>query len=325
MKIQTVTGAIGPNELGKTLLHEHVFISMPGAQFDPWYPVDRDAVVRICVTKLEALRGHGVTSIVDPAPIELGRDPILLREISEAANVNIICTTGFYHEAVGLPAYWRNQPAESIAELFIREIETGIADTGIRAAALKCGTGDPKITSSEEKFLNAVCIAQKATGVPIFTHTQGGKCGPEQARFFQQRGIDMTKVVIGHSCGNPSPDYHAEILTTGAYIGFDRISYEFLQPDDVRAANAVRIIADGKIDRLILSQDIPLFWAGRYPFDRRDSPAVERHRSLVDRGDTWPVAPTFIFESFLPKLKRLGVTDAQIDHMLIDTPRRFLS
>lgn len=146
MSIQTVTGPITPDQVGKALLHEHVFISMPGAQFDPWYPVDRDAVIQIAVAKLQALRAHGVSTIVDPAPIELGRDPILLKEVSERAEVQILCTTGFYHEAVGLPAYWRAQPAESIAELYIREIEVGIGTTGIRAAALKCGTGDPVIS-----------------------------------------------------------------------------------------------------------------------------------------------------------------------------------
>lgn len=323
MTIDTVTGPIGPDDLGKTLMHEHVFIAMPGALYDPFYPVDRAHVVDLSVRKLRAVREYGVRTIVDPAPIELGRDPVLLREISEAAEVAIVCTTGFYFQAVGLPAYWRAQPAESIAELYVREIEVGIGETGIRAGAIKCGTGEPAITDVEAKFLEAAAIAQQATGVPIITHTQSGCCGPEQAAFFQSRGIDMAKVLIGHSCGNPSPDYHAEIVATGAYIGFDRISYEFLQPDEVRARNAAKLIADGHLDRLVLSQDIPLYWTGRYPFAGRDNEAVRRHRAIVEAGDTWPVAPTFLFEHFLPRLRALGVTEEAIEHILIDTPRRF--
>ncbi|OWU83109.1 hypothetical protein ATO6_19800 [Oceanicola sp. 22II-s10i] len=323
MTIQTVTGAIAAEDLGKTLMHEHVFIAMPGSEFDPWYPVDRSHVIDLSVRKLKALRAHGVRTFVDPAPIELGRDPVLLREIAEAAEMTIICTTGFYHEAVGLPAYWRAQPAESIAELYIREIEEGIGDSGIRAGAIKCGTGEPAISALEEKFMEAAAIAQKATGVPVFTHTQAGCCGPEQAAFFRAQGVPMDKVVIGHSCGNASPDYHARILAEGACIGFDRVSYEFLMPDATRAENAKRIIDDGHIDRLILSQDIPLYWTGRYPFAARDSDAVRTHRAIVDAGDTWPVAPTFLFDDFLPRLRALGVTEAQIDHVLVENPKRF--
>lgn len=325
MTINSVTGSVAIAELGKTLLHEHIFIAMPGAQYDPWYPFDRTEVLRQITEKLNALHTYGVQTILDPAPIELGRDPLLLREVSEKTGITILCTTGFYYEAVGLPAYWRNQPIESIAELFIREIEVGIGNTGIKAAALKCGTGDGSISPNEAKFLEAVCIAHKATGVPILTHTQAGTCGPEQIVFFQAHGVDMAKVIIGHSCGNPNPDYHDKILQSGAFIGFDRVSYDYMLPDVVRAENAARIIAIGCIDQLVLSQDIPLYWLGRFPLDLRHSPAVQKHRVLVDDGETWSKHPTYLFETFFPQLKALGVTDAQLDHILINTPRKLFS
>ena len=101
--------------------------------------------------------------------------------------MNIICTTGFYFELMGLPVYWRARTAEEIAELYIREITQGIGTTGIRAGAIKVATGAPHITPLEMKFLEAACIAQKATNVPIITHTQDGYAGPEQQVAFSAR------------------------------------------------------------------------------------------------------------------------------------------
>src|SRR6185437_9167071 len=128
MQVQTVTGPIGLDQLGRTLMHEHLFIAFPGAEFDPAATFDRAAFVKEAVRRLTQLRiEHGVSSFVDPCPIELGRDAALMREISERSAMNVICTTGFYFEDMGLPVYWRARTADEIAELYIREITYGIA------------------------------------------------------------------------------------------------------------------------------------------------------------------------------------------------------
>ena len=184
-------------------------------------------------------------TFVDPCPIELGRDAALMAEIAEKSEMNVVCTTGFYFEAMGLPVYWRARTTEEIAELYIREITHGIGTTGVRAGAIKVATGAPAITPLERKFLDAACIAQRATGVPIITHTQDGVCGPEQAQAFGEGGVEAHRCLIGHCCGNPDPAYHRRVVETGAYIGFDRIGILRLQPDEVRADNLVRLVRAG--------------------------------------------------------------------------------
>src|ERR1700760_1677714 len=181
MHVQTVTGPIGLDQLGRTLMHEHLFIAFPGAEFDPAATFDRGSFVKEAVRRLTQLRTeHDVRTFVDPCPIELGRDVAMMREVAEKSEMNVVCTTGFYFEAMGLPVYWRARTVDEIAELYIREITQGIGTTGVKAGAIKVATGAPVITKLEHKFLEAACIAQKATGVPIITHTQDGFGGPDQ-------------------------------------------------------------------------------------------------------------------------------------------------
>src|ERR1044071_569823 len=144
MAVQTVTGAIKLEQLGRTLMHEHLFIAFPGAEFDSGASFDRPAFIAEAVKRLKQLRTeHGVSSFVDPCPIELGRDAGMMQEIADKSEMQVVCTTGFYFEAMGLPVYWRARTVEEIAELYVREIEKGIGTTGVRAGAIKVATGAP--------------------------------------------------------------------------------------------------------------------------------------------------------------------------------------
>src|SRR5579872_1993471 len=183
-------------------MHEHLFIAFAGAEFDPMAMFDRAGFIAEAAKRLRELREvHGVRSFVDPCPIELGRDAAMMAEIAERSEMNVICTTGFYFEAMGLPVYWRARTVDEIAELYIREITHGIGNTGVRAGAIKVATGAPDITALEKKFLAAACIAQRATGVPIITHTQDGFGGPEQQALFKAGGVEAHRCLIGHCCG----------------------------------------------------------------------------------------------------------------------------
>ena len=210
-KVNTVLGSISSRELGRTLMHEHLFVAYPGAEFDSSIAFDRPAFISAATRRLEPLLSHGVTTIVDPCPIEVGRNVELMAEVSERTHINFICTTGFYMEKFGLPVYWRARSAERIAELYIREIEVGIGSSGTRAGAIKCATSE-QITELEEKFLVAACIAQKATGVPIITHTEAGLGGPQQQDVFERHGVSLSACLIGHCCVNPDPAYHEQIV-----------------------------------------------------------------------------------------------------------------
>jgi len=324
MQIQTVTGPIGLDQLGRTLMHEHLFIAFPGAEFDPTAIYDRPAFVAEAVKRLKQLREeHGVRSFVDPCPIELGRDATVMKEISEKSEMHIICTTGFYFEAMGLPVYWRARTTEEIAELYSRELTQGIGNTGIRAGAIKVATGAPTITELEMKFLNAACMAQRAANVPIITHTQDGFAGPDQQAAFQAGGVPAHRCLIGHCCGNPDPAYHRLVADGGSYIGFDRIGLQRYQPDTLRADNLVKLVQSGHAAQVMMSQDRHCGWLGK--FARQVPPEEQAHIDALRAEGKWPPPYTYLFTDFVPMLRQRGLTDAQIFSMLDDNPRRFFA
>ncbi len=322
--VQTVTGAIPVSALGRTLMHEHLFIAFGGAEFDPTATMDRAAVIAEAVRRLVELRErHGVASFVDPCPIELGRDPQMMKEISERSGMQIICTTGFYFEDLGLPPYWRARSVEEIAELYIREITLGIGATGIRAGAIKVATGAPVITEQEKKFLAAACIAQKATGVPMITHTQDGVGAPEQQRLFADGGVAAHRCLIGHCCGNADPAYHRRVVDGGSYIGFDRIGILRLMPDETRADNLARLVKDGFRKQIMMSQDRHCFWLGK--MQRQLSAEDQAYIAAQRAQGKWPPPYTYMFTDFMPMLHARGVTEADIAVILEENPRRLFA
>jgi phosphotriesterase-related protein len=118
VQVQTVTGPVDSNELGRTLVHEHIRISWPGEELDRTYGWDRAETVARAVDKMAELIDAGFRTFVDPCPIELGRDPELYAEIAQKSGMQMICTTGFYteHGGTGLPYYWRGRDPEEVAE-----------------------------------------------------------------------------------------------------------------------------------------------------------------------------------------------------------------
>ncbi|RXG84566.1 phosphotriesterase family protein [Bradyrhizobium zhanjiangense] len=320
MMIQTVTGPIPVENLGRTLVHEHIFFVVPGAEFDPLEKFERTAFVEEAVRRLVKLRSeHGVRSLVDPCQIEIGRDVTLMKEVSEKSGMQIICTTGFYYEQLGLPIYWRARTVDEIADLYIREIIHGIGDTGVRAGAIVVGTSAPVATEFEKKFLAAACIAHKATNAPIITHTTNGLAGPEQQELFAVGGVEAHRCLIGHSCCNVDPAYHRRIVDAGSYIGFDQIGKFLYQPDEIRADNLAKLVRDGFREQITMSTHR---WCGR--LGKSGIPATPELLEKI-KLNTAQRLDSHMFTNFIPMLHARGVSQADIDSILEDNPRRFFA
>ncbi|MCP1909517.1 phosphotriesterase-related protein [Bradyrhizobium elkanii] len=323
MMVETVTGPIPVERLGRTLMHEHLFIAFPGSWFDPLAKYDRAELVEEAVRRLVKLRtDHDVLTFVDPCPIELGRDVNLMKEVSEKSGVQIVCTTGFYYEQLGLPVYWRARTVDEIAELYIREITHGIGDTGVKAGAIKVSTSAPVITEQEKKFLAAACIVQKATGIPIITHTTDGCAGPEQQELFAAGGVAAHRCLIGHCCCNVDPAYHRRIVDAGSYIGFDQIGMFYYRPDEVRADNLAKLVRDGFRAQIIMSMDRLCGRLGKFNF-HLTAEYIAKMEYLKSQG--LYQAHTYVFTDFIPMLHARGVSQADIDSILEDNPRRFFA
>jgi phosphotriesterase-related protein len=298
--VNTVTGPIDISLLTPALHHEHVVIGFDGWQLDSSLDWDFDELSVTATERLRALADLGVRTIVDVTTIEMGRNPELLRRVSEGSGLNIVCATGLFAEGHGIPTHFKQMPAEQLADLYVREITVGIKKTGIKAGAIKVATGGRQITQLEERILKAAATAQKSTGVPIITHTSYGACGDEQIQLFLAEGVSPHKVVIGHCDVSTDLRYHLRILRRGCFVGFDRIGLEAFLPDDVRAAVLSSLIKLGHLSSLVVSMDASSRWLGHsqggFAPDERDY--------------------LHLHTKFLPKLKEHGISDEQFNHML---------
>lgn len=320
--IETVLGPRRIEDLGRTLFHEHIYISFPGADLDPNYRFDRGSFIAEAEKRVRAVQNYGVTTFIDPSPIELGRDVSLYADISERTGLNIICATGFYTERAGLPFYWRVRRRDEIAELLLHEIENGIGERRIKPGVIKCSTGAPKVTDAERKVLEAASVAHKSSGLPIITHTDLGQCGDDQQRIFLEQGVEPHRVVIGHSCGNPDPAYHARIVEGGSYIGFDRIGLLNHQKDEIRADNLAKLINAGYEDHILLSHDFCFGWHGKPHYETSSEQQLEIESARA-KGE-WPLHHTHLFERFIPMMEQRGIGSEVILRILDRNPIRFL-
>lgn len=314
--ISTVTGVCHPEDLGCTLMHEHLLIGWPGWEAEG--PADRAARrerVQRCTETLRELHGLGVRTLLDPCPIDLGRDVELMAECAAASGVRIICATGLYKQSQGAPAYFefRSQWGDALQEMtdvFVRELTDGIGDTGIRAGVIKVGTGANQITPYETLVMRAAARAHHATGAPITTHTEAGTMGPQQLELLLSEGVPAHAIVIGHSCGNSDLSYHLSMLDRGAYLGFDRFGLELMHPDRERLAALIGLLGVGFERQIVLSHDTVWCWRGR---------SIHLPPQLAN----WE--PAHIMKRVLPQLRAAGVAEEKIDTMLTDNPRRYFA
>jgi phosphotriesterase-related protein len=316
-KINTVLGPVSPDELGVTLIHEHLVFSYLGWECDALAPAyDREAAATVCVEALGEAKSQGLRTLVDATGTDMGRDVELQKIVSERLGINIICATGFYTEKYGKAGYFkfRSMNYDIVAELcetLVKEITQGIGNTGIKAGVIKVATGHARISSYEEKVLKAAARAQKETGVPIITHTESGTMGPEQAELLISEGADPKRIVIGHMCGNSDLNYHVSVLDKGVNIAFDRLGIEVLFPDRLRKACLIGLLGIGYVDNIFLSQDCWAYRLGR-PFEFADEVKTLLANWRYDH----------IFDNIIPALKEAGVSQERIDALMVRNPRR---
>ena len=315
--VNSVSGPISSDEMGITLIHEHLVSGYSGWQFDVGSKrYDRKAIANLCISNLKKAKEYGLNTLVDATPIDLGRDVELQKIVSTKLGINIICATGLYLSALGSAGYFkfRNQISDSTTEIyetFVSEITQGIENTGVKAGVIKVATGRGKISRYEEIVLRAAARAQKETGVPIITHTEAGTMGPEQADILISEGVDPRNIVIGHMCGNCNLEYHISVLNKGPYIAFDRLGIDIEMPDLIRKACIIGLIGTGYADKIVISNDYVSLWLGRR------SGLNDFIRNL---GPNWSY--THIFKNIIPALKAAGVSDNNINMMLIENPKR---
>src|SRR6202521_6044056 len=215
--VETALGPIATTELGPTLMHEHIVTRSPGVHENWPHLMDRPEILTIAERKMTDLHGRGIRTIVDLTTVDLGRDIDLIGEGARRSRVHVIVATGVWW----MPQrYFNVHGVDEVAALFVRDITQGIGTSGVKAAIIKSATDTAGVTPVIENVLRASARAQKATGVPISTHTwAAGRSGEAQQAIFAQEGVDLRRVVIGHSGDSEDLGYLHGKIERGSSIG----------------------------------------------------------------------------------------------------------
>jgi phosphotriesterase-related protein len=334
-QVMTVLGAIDPTQMGVTLMHEHLLLDAT-----PWFQAREEATKRVLAAKtvsiemLGALRNDpflcrdncqllneavaieevtqfqrgGGQTLIDPTCRGIGRDPKALQRISRATGLHIIMGCGYYLEPAH-PPHVKQMSVEAIAQEIQQDVELGV--DGVRAGIIGEIGVSKDFTPEEEKSLRGAARAQARTGVPLEVHLPGWeRLGGRVLDVVAEEGADLRRTILCHM--NPSGrhlEYQAELARRGAWLEYDMIGMDFYyadqsaqSPSDEENVRAIdRLKQSGFLSQVLISQDVFV------------------KIQLVRYGGT---GYAHILEYFVPRLKRHGFTDADIQQLLVENPRR---
>jgi phosphotriesterase-related protein len=320
--VQTIRGPIDSSDLGPTYMHEHVFVLDADVQQN--YPSEwgsEEERVADAVVKLKALAAQGIRTIVDPTVIGLGRYiPRIERIAEQVPELNIVPATGcytydqvpffFYYRDPALYAALGSDEPDPMIQMFTGDITDGITGTGVKAAFLKCAIDHKGLTPGVERIMRAVARTHRATGAPITVHTHpDSQTGLTVKKVLcDEEGVDATRVVLGHSGDSADVDHLGALADEGFILGMDRFGLNVETTFEARAGTLVEMCRRGYADRMVLSHDTSCY------LDMIDPRVVAMLTS-------WSYL--HIHDEVLPYIRERGVTDAQIETMLVDNPRRY--
>ncbi len=304
-RIETVTGPVAADRLGVTLMHEHILVDFIGAAQVSPSRYDANAVFNAVLPHLQQARRLGCETLVECTPAYLGRDPRLLRRLSEASEVNILSNTGYYGAAKDkhLPAHAFDEAAEQLAARWVRECERGIDDTGIKPAFMKIGVDDSPLSAVDAKLVRAAALTHRETGLSIASHTGAGAAALEELDLLEGAGVPLSAFIWVHAQSERNDTFHARAARRGAWVEFDGIT----ETSVARHVELVRRMKEqGLLGHVLVSHD-----AGWY---RVGEPGGGQFRPY----DT-------LFTAFIPALKAAGFADTEVQQLLIKNPRLALA
>ena len=307
MPIQTVTGAIAPEALGTTLMHEHTLCDLWewGGGYEYNGILDDEGLQ---AEELARYREAGGTALVDVTTIGAGRNPAGMRRLAEATGLHLIMGSGWYRERV-YPREVYELSTNRLVDRIVEEFADGADGMGVRPGIIgELGTERFHISPAEERVFRAGARAQRQIGAAITTHTTYfGDLALEQVALLREEGVRPDRIVIGHVGERRDVDLELAIAKTGVYVQIDHVGRKprsGAQPERQRARNVVAIARAGHLDQLLISMDIcgkpALHWNGGHGYD-------------------------YLLRTFVPLLQEEGLTETEVRTILVDNPRRVLT
>lgn len=299
--VQTVGGQLAAEQLGKTLIHEHILVDFIGADSTGYHRWDRAEVVQEVLPYLQEIKALGYETLIECTPAYLGRDPLLLQTLSEQSGLQILTNTGYYGARNNrfVPEHAFSESAEQLAERWIREWEQGIEDTGIRPGFTKISVDQDSVLSPmHQKLIRAAGIAHRATGLTIASHTLLAVPAFQQLTILEEEGVAPEAFIWVHAQAEQDLNEHLRAARLGAWISLDNVN-----PDQIDRYVAMlqNLKENGLLHRALISHD-----AGWY------SPGEAKGGDFRGYTD--------ISQYLLPVLREAGFAEKDIDQLLVHNP-----
>jgi predicted metal-dependent phosphotriesterase family hydrolase len=299
-RVMTVQGWRPAQSLGITLSHEHVLVDFVGADRVSRDRYDADEAFRAVLPHLQAVRARGCRTFLECTPAYLGRDPLLLARLARASGVQLVTNTGFYGASDDkyVPKLAYEETAEQLAARWTAELENGIEGTGVRPGFIKTAVDAGPLSEIDRKLLRAAALCHKRTGLTIASHTGSGVAALETIELLKAEGVSPEAFVWVHAQNEKDRALHLRAADQGAWLSFDGIREDGV---DAHAESVADLAERGRLPQLLVSQD-----AGWYRVGEARGGQFRPYTSL--------------FDAFLPALRARGITQGQIDGLLVANP-----
>jgi len=303
-KVITVDGEMPAGAMGKTLHHEHLLVDFIGADSTGYHRWNRDSVVEKVLPYLLEIKNMGYKTLVECTPAYLGRDPKLLKILSEKSGVQLITNTGYYSavDAKFIPEHAFNETASQLAERWIDEARNGIEGTDVYPGFIKIAVERGPLKEINRKVVEAACITHKETGLTIMSHTGLSEPAFEQLAILAENDIHPSAFIWTHAHNEKNIDKHFEAAALGAWIAFDNFNPERTE----RFVDfAQQMKKHGFLKKVLFSHD-----AGWY---KPGEPGGGNFRGFTD-----------IENILMPALRDAGLSQQDIHILFVDNPARAL-
>lgn len=299
-RIITVNGEIPPSAMGKTLHHEHLLVDFIGADSTGYHRWDKNEVVEKVLPYLMEIKKLGYKTLVECTPAYLGRDPELLKLLSEKSGIQILTNTGYYSAGGGkfIPAHGFTETAEQLAQRWIAEAQNGIEETGVFPGFIKIAVDAKPLEEINRKVVEAACITHKATGLTIMSHTGPAVPAFEELEILKKNGVHPSAFIWTHAQNEKNIEKYIDAAKMGAWVAFDNFNPKYL---DRYLEVVLRMKTHGLLQKVLLSHD-----AGWY---KPGEPDGGDFRGFTD-----------IEEIFIPALEKNGLSQHDIYELFVTNP-----
>lgn len=298
--VMTVKGPIDAASMGQTLVHEHILVDFIGAKDISPSRWDRKVVFQKVFPYLEEARRAGCQTLVDCTPNYLGRDPALLKGLSEKSGLNIITNTGYYggSDHKFLPAHAFSETAQQLSRRWISEWENGIDGTSIKPGFIKISVNTTHLSDISLKLIQAAALTHLKTGLTIASHTGPSTPAFEQIESLKINRVDPSAFIWVHAQNESDNDQYVKAARQGAWVSLDG-----LRADNIEEyiSKLLHLKQAKMLHRVLVSHD-----AGWYDPGKTDGGEFREY--------------TVLFRKLIPALEQEGFVESEVIQLIQTNP-----